>query len=200
MDLSKVAPQDRPPEVSAEKANPANKAVARAYAERQVLRNEFEDAEQRLQLDPIDGLYIHWFREGRVRSMEAKGWIKLQPDECFVNRAPLSEDRTEGGNTDLGNCVSVVGGEGGERLIAMAIREDWWIEIKAKRDLKNAQRMRGIFGGENVGISREGKVDGRPDQSYVKQAASSMPVLNRGMPKAQRVRGGRSNVRGEALD
>ena len=162
------------------KPNPANAQPTKPR------RVPMSQAVRRLEIDPIDGWHLHWFKEGNVaRAMDA-GYQLVKPEEVRVNSRSFASDKSLGGNTDLGSCVSIVGNADTlavERLVLMKLREEHWLEDKAALDAKNAQIIDGIFEGEAVGNSQTGGSTELPGHAYV-----GVAVLNRGARKVKQTR------------
>lgn len=175
--------------VTKDMPNPANSPTA--AGEERIRRVPMSVPTRKLEVDPIAGFHLHWFGENKAERAKQAGYELVRPEEVRLNSTRLGRDRSEGGNTDLGSCVSIVGSiegaNGHERLVLMKLKEEWWQEDKAALDEKNAAIMRDIFVGERIEA-----VKGGGEGTYVKTAKMNSPIINRGMPKAKIAQGGRS--------
>lgn len=174
-------------EVTKDTPNPAN-VQAEAGQERG-RRIPMSVPVRKLEVDPIPGFHLHWHRESNVDRAKQAGYELVTPTEVRINHRSIGNDKTLGGNTDLGSCVSIVGSADSanvERLVLMKLKEEWWQEDKAALDARNASIVEGIFEGEKVGIPDGAGTQDLPANAYVKTA-----ILNRGPRKAKQTRGPR---------
>jgi len=167
--------------------NPAN--VKGEEGEKRIRRVPMSAPVQRLQVEPIDGFHLHWFAESRVERAKQAGYELVHKGEVSVNSRQIGSPKSLGGSTDLGDCVSIVGGEVAngtvERLVLMKLKQEWWEEDKKLLDQRNAQIMGSIFEGEAVG-GKDGNTAPLPDHAYAGNRSMNIkPVLNRGIKRAQ---------------
>lgn len=202
LDQLKAAMQPKPSdpvtEVAEGTANPANDV--QQMSERRRHRVPMSTPVRKLQVDPIPGFHLHWFAEFKVSRAKQAGYVLVKQDEVFVNGSPIGADPELGGNTDLGSSVSIVASfderNNPIRLVLMKLPEEFWQDDQAELNKRNLATMSDIFEGESIGLDSNGRVSGLPEQSYISTAQISKPILNRGMPKAKSVRGGRTKLRG----
>jgi len=183
-----VEKRETSPTVDNNPANPLN-----TQAQERARRIPMSTSLPKFQVDPIPGYHLHWFAEDRVARAKQAGYELVRPKECLLNGRSIG---TSQGNTDLGDCVSIVGspGDGVKRAVLMKLKEEWWLEDKAAIDARNARIAGTIFGGEAAGV----RVDDQgnmttislPEGAYVGNRSRGMdkPVLNRGVKKQQRPR------------
>lgn len=120
-----------------EAINPANEVATSATPRP---RESFNSRELKLQVDPIEGYHLHWFRgePGRIQRAQRVGYEFVRPEEINVVNFDLAGDITKDGNSDLGERVSVPAqdsvGEDGQflRLYLMKLKEEFWKEDQAK--------------------------------------------------------------------
>jgi hypothetical protein len=95
-------------------------------------------------------------------------------------------DTTLSGNTDLGNRISVAAGrgpDGPERLILMKLKEEYWLEDRAKIDGRNAAMLGQIFRGEKIMDREQVSLDVERTR-YVREGTQMLPALfSRKRPK-----------------
>jgi hypothetical protein len=177
-------------EVAADGPSPANNPED--VGTERVHRIPMSIATRVLEVDPIDGFHLHWFRESKVPRAKQAGYELVRPDEVQIGSRAIGSDATQGGNTDLGSAVSVVGGEVAngtvERLVLMKIREEWWLEDKAALDRRNAAIFTGIFEEEQIGAAGGAGTQELPAGAYVGKA-----ILNRGPKRLDFKRGRRAS-------
>lgn len=67
----------------------------------------------KLQVPEIPGFHLHWFRgtSARVQQAQRAGYVFVHPSEVQLNDVAIGGDGKRGGNTDLGDRVSVVAGD-----------------------------------------------------------------------------------------
>src|SRR5574340_519779 len=87
-----------------EKANPANKKfeLPKGYRPMSV-------GQRRLEVAPIDGYHLHWFRgnPGNIARAQQAGYEFVQKDEVSLNDFDLAGDGEDDKGSDLGSRVSV---------------------------------------------------------------------------------------------
>lgn len=68
---------------------------------------------QKLQVPEIPGYHLHWFRgtQARIQQAQNAGYDFVRPEEVQINNVSLGGDASKTGNTDLGDRVSVAGGD-----------------------------------------------------------------------------------------
>jgi hypothetical protein len=130
--------------------NPANVPTAVEAPRRR--RIPFSSHRRTLEVRPIPGYYLYWFRERNVVAAMDAGYEAVDAKEVYLN-APHSYGSlvARGGNTDLGSNVSVVADKStGERMILMKLRMEYHLEDQAEDDAFDAAILSGIFTGEMI--------------------------------------------------
>ena len=159
-----------------ENPNPANAATA--AQERRRTRRSMAGHTRALEVDPIPGFYLYWFREGRVERAKEAGYELVDAKEAHVNsHRTYGGLRAAGGNTDLGSNVSIVAdGSSGERLVLMKLPMADHLEDQALDDEVDAGIMRGIFSGEVIASGQQGALEQRDANQYVSKALFNRPT------------------------
>ena len=134
--------------------NPANETGQDAVSTVQRRRIPMSLPQMRLEVPEgcCPGFHLHWFvgTPNRIQRAQDAGYEFVSRGEVFVNNKDLAGDVTQSGNTDLGDRVSIVDGDGtgvdgqASRLYLMKIREEWYAEdqaILAKRNASIAQAI-----------------------------------------------------------
>lgn len=149
---------DRTPPTSAlpSGGNPANDQTPAAFR-----RIPMNVPRRKLEVRDIPGFRLYWHRQQDIdRALDA-GYQFVDRREVSLNSRAIGSAGGLGGNTALGNEVSIVGSAGtGERLILMKIREEYYQEDKQMIFREHASRMRSIFEGEVIMMPGG---DGHPD-------------------------------------
>ena len=157
-------------------ANPAERP-GRQRAERQ--RVPMSVPVQKLQVPPIPGYHLHWFKglPDRIMRAQQAGYEFVDQVEVSLNNLDLGGESVTSGNTSLGSRVSVVSGDEIGRdnqpvqLILMKLREELWQEDQealSGRSENTAAALRGGLLGAGQGNERPNDVATR----YVKQASN----------------------------
>ena len=149
-------------------------------------RIPMSNAQPKFEVDPIEGFHLHWFGEDRVRRAQQAGYELVSTAEARVNGRSIG---TSLGNTDLGDCVSIVGSPGNnvQRMVLMKLKEEWWQEDQNALRARNARVVGAIFGGEAAGVRVDDKGNTKtlslPEGAYVGNRSRGMtgPVLNKGV-------------------
>ena len=188
--MSDKAPDETKVTVANNPANPPHQEAGE-----RINRIPFANSMPRFQVDEIPGYHLHWFNEDRVNRAKQAGYELVRPSEAKLNGRSIG---TSVGNTDLGDCVSVVGspGQGTQRTVLMKLKEEWWREDQAALRARNARVAGSIFGSEAAGVRVDDQGNMQtvdlPEGAYVGSRSRGMkqPVLNRGVSrKDQRPRG-----------
>jgi hypothetical protein len=171
---------------------------ARALEELRRNRVPFSTHKRKLQVRPIPGYYLYWFREGSVDAAKAAGYELVDKKEVYINNVSgYGSPQSAGGNTDLGNQVSIVTDRmSGERAVLMKLRMELHLEDQAEDDKFDAQILSGIFSGEMIASpheSGESGADLKPsDGSTYSRSAGSMPGLFQRPARKIRLMGGQT--------
>lgn len=183
------------PEVT-QSSNPANSL--KEVAVDRINRIPMSTSMPKFQVDEIPGWHLHWFSESRVRRAQQAGYELVRPSECTLNGRGVG---TSVGNTDLGDCVTIVGSPGNnvERMVLMKLKEEWWQEDRRAMMARNGKVVEAIFGGEAAGVRVDDQGNTHtvdlPDGAYVgNRSRGVMPVLNRGVKRRATPRGVPSGI------
>lgn len=112
--------------------------------------------QRRLEVPPIDGYHLHWFRgnSANLHRAQQAGYTFVEPDEVSLNDFDLAGGEENNG-TDLGTRVSVVSGDdvgqNGQpgRLYLMKVPLEWY---------EHSQRLLGNVVDETVAALKGGKI------------------------------------------
>lgn len=164
--------------------NPANQGGVAAEPRRRK-RIPLSIPRRKLEVDPIPGFVLYWFKESNIPIAMDAGYEFVDRGEVRLMEVNQANPSDSDGSTDLGSRVSVVGdavGQRGvpERLVLMKIREEFWREDRQILDNENAKIIQSIFGGKIMASET-----GDHSQSYVNTAIAqgSGKLLNRGLKK-----------------
>ena len=96
--------------------NPANETGQDAVSTVQRRRIPMSLPQMRLEVPEgcCPGFHLHWFvgTPNRIQRAQDAGYEFVSRGEVFVNNKDLAGDVTQSGNTDLGDRVSIVDGDG----------------------------------------------------------------------------------------
>lgn len=128
-------------------------AIAR-FTERTARNGNMDSYNSKLAID-LDvfneiypGFYPRWFNDkgARLAQFQNKGWSFVPPDPRICVGDPVPG----GGNTDMGNRISVIAGadntkdEGAYRMVLMMIPEEIWEKRKEQKQAENDEIDRAI--------------------------------------------------------
>lgn len=172
-------PEQKPPEaaVASEKFLSIAEQIQRGLRKRIPLST----AVRKMEVQPIDGYYLYWFKESNIPAALDAGYEFCHRDEAHVNQMGVAADRSASGSTDLGTRVSIMGSltssptGGPERAYLMKLRQEWRDEDKAKIDERNASIVSGIFQGERIGAP-DGTLREKGSLEYIRTALFNRPV------------------------
>ena len=128
-------------------------SIAR-FTERQARNGNMDSFNSKLQIDLdvfkdlFPGFYPRWFNDkgARLAQFRNKGWDFVPPDPRICVGDPVPG----GGNTDLGNRISVIAGadstkdEGAFRMVLMMIPEENWKKRKKQKQEANDEIDRAV--------------------------------------------------------
>jgi hypothetical protein len=157
------------------KINPAN-APGKTSEERK--RIPMSVPLQKLEVPPIPGYELYWFRGDAARIQRALrgGYEFVDESEVQVNFTGIGSSSITSGNTDMGSRVSVIAGDDlgqdgqPSRLILMKIKKELHeedLQIAAEANDKVAATLRGDFARGTIGADKSD-----PSQRYVDEARS----------------------------
>jgi hypothetical protein len=101
--------------------------------------------QRQLEVDPIPGFNLHWFREDQIHRALQGGYEFVLPEEATLNQRGVATSGDISGNTDLGSRVSVIDPSGksptggAARLYLMKIKSEWYEEDQKLLADRNAQ-------------------------------------------------------------
>ena len=152
-------------------SNPANKDIEPKGNRR--ARVPMSVPMRRLEVPELPGYHQHFIKESNVPRALAAYYEFVDQDEhpgFMLNQRNPGISMDLSGSTDLGNRISFVAGIGGdgkpERLFLMKLKEEYWLEDRAKIDARHAGMLGGIFRGETI-LGSEKDKDRDKDMRYV---------------------------------
>lgn len=140
--------------------------------------------QRRLEVPPIDGYHLHWFRGNAANIARAHqaGYVFVEKDEVSLNDFDLAGDGLDDKGSDMGSRVSVISGddigENGQagRMYLMKCPEELYEYAQGllgEQVDATAEALRGGFVGQ--GKNGENRVDSQ--QRYLKEMKA--PLLTR---------------------
>jgi hypothetical protein len=163
------------------KPNPSVDSVAEAAKPAVRKRIPMSVPTRKLEVPDMPGWHLHWFTEKNVPRALQAAYEFVDINEVPTHQAVLGSDVSSSGTADLGSRVRVLSGVGEfsrpEYLVLMKLREEYWLEDRAKIDARNAERLGVIFRGEKILDSDQMQVSS-DDQAlrYVKTALFNRPT------------------------
>lgn len=144
--------------------------------------------QRRLEVPPLDGYHLHWFRgtSGNIARAKQAGYEFVDPEEVSLNDLDLGGDGMSDKGSDLGTRVSVISGddisENGQagRLYLMKCPEELYEYAQSLLSKEVDNTVDALKGG-NVGTSKDGQ-ETRTDAAnrYLKEAkVSGVNLLTR---------------------
>lgn len=144
--------------------------------------------QRRLEVPPLDGFHLHWFRGTSSNIARAKqaGYEFVDPDEVSLNDLDLGGDGESDKGSDLGTRVSVISGddvgENGQagRLYLMKCPEELYEYSQSLLGKQLDDTVDALKGG-SVGTSKDGQETRTDAQNrYLKEAkVSGVNLLTR---------------------
>lgn len=186
VDIAKAAAAGQPS--LNEHSNPAN-----AKGATRPPRIPMSAVNRRLEVKPIPGYYLYWFKEENVPAALQAYYEPVMRHEVTLNTNSPGITGDAGGNTDMGSGVSLIAGtnEGGApvRLVLMKLPEEYHQEDMSNLEKRNVEIMQAIFGDEaQVGMG--GVRQERGELTYVDRERTKA-LFNRKIRKAVMRRPGR---------
>ena len=163
--------------VGQERFIPIAEQIARGMRKRIPLST----AIRRMEVQPIPGYYLYWFKDSNVPAALDAGYEFCQKDDAYVNQLGLANDKMASGSTDLGTRVSIIGSltsgpdGGAERAYLMKLRQEWRDEDRKAIDDRNANILSYIFKGEKI-VAPDGTLRDKGIHEYVRTALFNRPV------------------------
>ncbi len=146
--------------------------------------------QRKLEVPPIPGYYLRWFRgtPQRLAQAEQAGYVFVHPDEVKLNGVSVGGDASKSGNTDLGSRVSVI--EGSEtdgagqavRMYLMKQKMEHYLEDKKIIQDRNdsiADAMTANFRQGTIGGKDQGETTEDVSRRYVDPKRTRIPDLFR---------------------
>lgn len=186
-------------ETNEQQTNPANLTQsASPAAERKATprrkRIPMSTPNRKLEVPPIDGFYLYWFRDDEVMRAIAAGYEHVKDSEVELIQMDVAGAEGVSGNTDLGSNVTFVGGKDDnghpQRAVLMKLPMEFFLEDQREMAIKNTNLLQSIFQGEQV-LTEEG-LQNLSGLTYVKDKNTSAtdragkPLFNRPVRKARR--------------
>lgn len=136
---------------------------------------------RRLEVPPIPGYHLHWFRGSAANLLRAQqaGYSYVDPDEVDLNDFDLAGDGEENKGTDMGTRVSVISGDDAGtqgqagRLYLMKCRNEIYEYSRTLLSDQLDSTVAAIRGGRDA----QGNPEKDTQHRYVKEL--SAPILNR---------------------
>lgn len=161
------------------KANPANGKLElpKGYRPMSV-------GQRRLEVPPIDGYHLHWFRgtPGNLARARQAGYVPVAPDEIDMNDFDLAGNGEGNKGTDLGSQVSVVTGDNADetgqpnRLYLMKCPNELYEYSQGLLGQQVDMTVEALKGGK-VGVGQQGETRADSNQRYLKEVKA--PILTR---------------------
>ncbi len=157
-------------ETKKDSPNPANVAMTDLAAKRRI---PLGAPVRKLQVDPIPGYVLHWFRSepSRIRQAQQAGYEFVSDSEVYINASGIGSEVEQGSNADMGTRVTQVSGSGS--LILMKIREEWHQESRKILEQRNDEIAAALRGGD-IGLRG---APGDTSNTYVDSARTKIPKL-----------------------
>ncbi len=155
-------------------ANPGHTATAAPPRRRRI---PMSTPTRKMEVPPLPGYRLYWFREGNVPRAIDAGYEFVHKDDVKLLNIPIASHPGGDGNTDLGSQVSIIGGvtEHGqpERAILMKIRLEWFQEDQMEIAKRNAEQLKSVFSGEAL-IGENGQINELGQLVYVDKKRTSL--------------------------
>jgi hypothetical protein len=168
----------------AEKNNPANEKKSEGLSLPKGYR-PMSVGQRRLEVPPIDGYHLHWFRgtaSNLARAHQA-GYTFVDKDEVSLNDFDIAGDGDGDKGTDLGTRVSVISGDdvsdsNGQagRLYLMKCRQELYEHAQGLLGKQVDLTAEALRGG-NIGRGQNGEGRGDSANRYLKEMKA--PLLTR---------------------
>lgn len=164
-------------------------APGKSDAERQ--RIPMSVPERKLEVPPIPGYYVKWFRgtPQRIAQAQRAGFSFVTPEDVKLNNVSLGGDATKAGNAGMGSLLEVLEGGLGEdgqplRLVCMKQKMEHYLEDRAISDARNdsvAQALTAAFqdGTAATGAGQQGERTADVQNRYVDKARTKIPEFFR---------------------
>ena len=110
----------------------------------------------KLSVPELPGYHLHWMRgePGRLQQAQNGGYSFVELDEIDLTTVGVADSQDSHGSTDLGNRVSLIGGQDGVRMYLMKISLKFWEadeETRAHQQEQLASKIRGDKGLQGPG-------------------------------------------------
>jgi len=167
-----------------EMSNPANDLAAERTGRPE--RVPMSAVRQRLQVKPIPGFRMYWFKEENVPAAIDAYYEPVKRHEISTNAVNIGSDSQASGNTDMGTNVSLVAGQGSGgqpiRLVLMKIKQEYFLEDQKAIVQRNSKILQAIFGDEAI-VGEDGMIRQIDAHTYIKP--QKQPLFNRPVRKAK---------------
>ena len=141
--------------------------------------------QRRLEVPPIDGFHLHWFRgtPGNLARARQAGYTPVTPDEVDLNDFDLAGNGEGNKGTDMGSSqVSVVTGDNADetgqpnRLYLMKCPTELYEYAQGLLNGQVDMTVEALKGGK-VGVGQQGETRADSGQRYLKEVKA--PILTR---------------------
>lgn len=125
----------------------------------------------------IPGYHLHWFRDDKIQQALDAGYEPVRRGEIQLNPSNPGLKPDQDGNTELGDTVSLTGGQTEEGkgigLTLMKIPEEFFLEDQKELERHNIKLMQDIFENELI-VGKDGRMKSDAT-TYVKTALFNRP-------------------------
>ncbi len=136
----------------------------------------------------IPGYHLHWMKgtPQRIAQAQRAGYEFVHPSEIELNPVAIGGDAQRGGNSDLGERVSIA--EGSEidvqgqalRMYLMKQKMEYWLEDQKLLEARNDQIVSALTAGLKQGVvggQAPGEDAGDVQHRYVDKTRTKLPAF-----------------------
>jgi hypothetical protein len=132
--------------------------------------------QRKLEVPPIDGYTMYWFRgdPGRLQRAQRAGYEFVRPEEVELNNFDLAGDPSAPGQTDMGDRVSVAAQDGADgngqflRLYLMKIKNEYREQDQERYERERIDPIVNALAGGRLGSGEGGEHPGDIPLRYQK--------------------------------
>lgn len=146
--------------------------------------------QRKLEVPPIPGFHLRWFRGTPARLAQAKnaGYEHVREEEIALNNLALGGDATKGGNSDMGGTVSVIEGSevdsGGQAVRMYLMKQPMEYKLEDDKLIQDrndsvADALVGAYTAGQVGGRDSGETQADVNARYVDKTRTRIPELFR---------------------
>jgi hypothetical protein len=158
-----------------EVSNPANDTLSRVN---RVPRIPMSAVRRRLEVKPIPGYYLYFFKEENVPAAMEAYYEFVKRGEVSLNPTGIGSDSSLDGSTDLGTNVSIIAGQNAAgapvRLVLMKLREEWHREDMMEIEKRNSLIMQAIYGTEAATVGEGGEIKQLDSLTYIDKKRTAL--------------------------